>query len=93
MPMGVRAFSVERVSCRAAGRDRAGPNQSRRPAAVSAVVSMATGSTGLRATAASVLDGQHDDQDNETDENVDHRARPFRQDAPRSSRMTGMGPP
>lgn len=53
---------------------------------------MATGSSGLRATATSVRDDQHDDQDDETGENVDHRARRSRQDAPQSFKMTGTWP-
>ena len=64
-------------------------------AAVSAAaaVSLATGSSGLRVTATSVLDDQHDDQDDETDAKIDHGACRFRQDAPQSFKMTGTGLP
>ena len=61
--------------------------------AAAAAVSLATGSSGLRVTATSVLDDQHDGQDDETDDKIDHRACRFRQDAPQSFKMTGTGPP
>jgi hypothetical protein len=56
-------------------------------------VSLATSSSGLRVTTTSVLDDQHDHQDDETDDKIDHRNCRFREDAPQSFEMTGTGPP
>jgi hypothetical protein len=56
-------------------------------------VSLSTGSSGPWVTMTSVVDDQHDDQDDETDEKIDHRACRFLEDAPKSFKMTGTGPP